>query len=80
MLTCQQLSELITDYVEGRMPFWQRVQLQMHLGMCRHCRAYLHQMKTTQKTLGKLPQESIPEDMRNELLHRFRNLQPPAQN
>lgn len=76
MLTCQQLTEIVTDYVEGRMPFWRRTQVQLHLGMCRHCRAYLQQMKATVRTLGKLPEEPIPDDVKAELLARFRTLKP----
>ena len=72
MLTCQQLTELVTNYLERRLPFSQRVAFQMHLGMCRHCRAYLQQMKQTIRTLGKLPSEPIPPDVREMLLERFR--------
>lgn len=77
MLTCQQLTELVTEYLEGRMSFWRRVQFQMHLGMCRHCRAYVHQMKTTVSTLGRLPQEEMPADIRAELMRRFSSMAPP---
>jgi predicted anti-sigma-YlaC factor YlaD len=76
MLTCRELTELITEYLEGRMSFWQRVQVQMHLGMCRHCRAYLRQMKATIQMLGKLPAEPIPPDIERELLRRFASLSP----
>lgn len=74
MLTCQQLTELITEYLEGRMSLWRRARIQMHLGMCRHCRAYLKQMKATIVTLGGLPPEPIPPDIKAELLRRFRNM------
>ena len=73
MLTCRQIAELVTDYLEGRLPLMQRARFQLHLGMCRHCRAYLRQMKTTIKVLGKLPQEPAPPDLPEELLRRFRN-------
>ncbi len=76
MLTCQQLTEIVTDYVEGRMPFWQRAQVQLHLGMCGTCRAYLHQMRATVRTLGKLPAEPMPADVKAELLERFRRMAP----
>jgi len=56
-----------------------RLQVQMHLGMCRHCRAYLHQMKTTVRTLGRLPQEQMPADIKAELLKRFGGMAPPEQ-
>ena len=73
MLTCQELTELITDYLEDRVSFMDRLRLRLHVGMCRHCRAYLEQMRQTIRTLGMLPVEEIPPDVRNELLARFRN-------
>lgn len=79
MLTCQQLTEVVTEYLEGRMSFWRRAELQLHLGLCRHCRAYLRQMRATVRTLGKLPQEKMPDDVKAELLERFRRMTPPSQ-
>jgi predicted anti-sigma-YlaC factor YlaD len=73
MLTCRELTELVTDYLEGRLSFGKRVQFRMHVGMCRHCREYLRQMKQTIRMLGKLPDQAMPDDVRNELMHRFRN-------
>lgn len=54
MLTCRQLTELVTDYLEDRLSFMDRLRFRLHVGMCRHCRAYLDQMKQTIRTLGKL--------------------------
>lgn len=71
MLSCRDLTELMTDYVEGKMSLGQRLRFQMHLGMCTPCRAYLRQMRLTITTLGKLPAEPVPEDVRRELLQRF---------
>ncbi|MBI3493056.1 MAG: zf-HC2 domain-containing protein [Acidobacteria bacterium] len=73
MLTCKELTELITDYLEGHQSFLERMRFELHLGMCRHCRAYLRQMRTTIETLGKLPEESIPPEMGKQLLDRFRD-------
>lgn len=70
-MTCKQLTEVVTDYLEGRMPFRQRVSFHMHVGMCRHCRAYLRSMRMTMKTLGKLPDVRPPPEVRDELLRRF---------
>jgi predicted anti-sigma-YlaC factor YlaD len=75
MLTCRQLTELGTDYLEGRMPFGQRVSFQLHLGMCRHCRAYLRQLRLTIGTLGQLPAEPMPALVQRELVARFRHWQ-----
>jgi predicted anti-sigma-YlaC factor YlaD len=72
MLTCKELTELITNYLEGRQSFFERMRFELHLGMCRHCRAYLRQMKDTIETLGALPEEAIPPEVTNQLLERFR--------
>lgn len=73
MLSCKEITELITDYLEGRLSFWQRMRFQMHVGMCRHCRAYLKQMRTAIGALGKLPEEPVPDSVRDELMKRFKD-------
>lgn len=76
MLTCKQLTELVTEYLEGRMSLADRMRFQLHIGMCRHCRAYLRQMRQTIRTLGKLPDESVPPEVLDDLLCRFRSWKP----
>lgn len=73
MLTCRELTELVTDYLEDRLSFVDRMRFRMHIGMCRHCRVYLDQIRQTIHTLGRLPTEDIPPDVRDELRQRFRN-------
>jgi anti-sigma factor RsiW len=77
-MTCQQLTELVTDYAEGRLRFFRRVELRVHLAMCAHCRAYLQQMKATRDALGRLPAEPMPDEMKQELLRHLRSLPPPT--
>lgn len=76
MLTCQQITELVTDHLEGTLSLRGRAQFYLHVGMCRHCRAYLRQMKATVETLGELPGEPMSDSMRSELLACFRELNP----
>ena len=71
MLSCRELTEIVTDYAEGRMSFWRRLEVQLHLGMCHPCRAYLRQMRLTAQTVGQLPPEPMPPDVKAELLKRF---------
>lgn len=73
MLTCQEITEVITDYLEGRMSLMNRVRFRAHIGACRGCRTYLDQMKLTIRTLGKLPTHDIPPEVRAQLLARFRD-------
>lgn len=73
MLTCKEMTELCTDYLEGRLPFMQRLKFRMHIAMCKNCRAYLRQMRTTVRTLGELPDPPMPPEVREELLRRFKD-------
>lgn len=78
MLTCKELTEIVTDYLEGQMSFWQRAQFHFHLGMCKHCRAYVHQMKLTVRATGQIPTEPIPPDIKTELLQRLSRMKRPS--
>jgi len=46
-LTCQELVELVTDYLEGALPPEQRARFEAHLAACRGCEIHLEQMRTT---------------------------------
>lgn len=72
MLTCQQMTELVTAYLEGAMAWPERLRFQFHLGTCRHCRRYLRQMRTTIVLLGRVPADPMPDDVMQSLLVRFR--------
>ena len=76
MLSCQQITELVTDYLEGRLSLADRARVMMHLGMCRNCWRYVRQMKVTIATLGRIPDEPPPADVADELRARFRNWKP----
>ncbi len=73
MLTCKEITELVTDFLEGRLTLVQRLRFHFHVGMCRHCRAYLRQMKLTVRALGLLPAEPVPPELPAELLRRLRD-------
>ncbi len=72
-LSCQDVAEVITEYLEGAMPWSTRIRFHMHLGLCNACRNYLKQMKYTVQTLGKLPTDPISPEVREALLRQFRN-------
>ncbi|HEX9049151.1 MAG TPA: zf-HC2 domain-containing protein [Anaeromyxobacter sp.] len=71
MMTCKEITELVTDYAEGNLSFADRLRFRMHLGMCRDCRRYVRQVKATAAALGKLPPPELPPDVERELLRRF---------
>ena len=72
-MTCKEFVEIITAYLEGTMTFFQRVRFHLHLGMCVGCRIYLRQMRQTIRTLGRLPEQPPPPEIREQLLQRFRS-------
>ena len=72
-LTCQELVEVITAYLEEAMPPSERARFEEHLAACRHCRAYLEQMRHTLRALGTLTEESISSPARQRLLRAFRD-------
>jgi predicted anti-sigma-YlaC factor YlaD len=71
-ITCRELVELVTDYLEGAMEPLERQRLEEHLAGCRPCRHYLEQMRGTIKTVGRLPVESVTPEAQEELLRVFR--------
>jgi anti-sigma factor RsiW len=71
MLTCQQITELVTDYAEGNLSLMERLRFQLHIGMCRNCRRYVRQVKATAAALGVLPPPKVPPELEQELLRRF---------
>ena len=72
-LSCQELVELVTNYLEGALPPAERARFEEHLDTCRGCRAYVEQMRQTIRTLGQLTEESIPSRTKEELLRTFRD-------
>lgn len=77
MISCKDLTELVTDYMEGNMTFCQRLSFQLHVGMCRPCREYLRQVTFTVQTMGCLAETAaaplMPAEVQEELLQRFRD-------
>ena len=72
-LPCQELVELVTDYLENRLPDGTRLRFEAHLAACSGCRTYLEQMRQTIRALGRLPTESIEAVARDRLLEVFRD-------
>ena len=71
-LTCRELVELVTDYLEGRLAAEDRLRFEEHLLICEGCSAYLDQMRKTIEVVGSLQEDSIPPPMRDDLLAAFR--------
>ena len=71
-LTCQELVELVTDYLEDSLPLPDRHRFEKHLADCQGCRTYINQMQTTVQLTGTLTEEAIDPQARDTLLQVFR--------
>jgi len=74
-MSCKELVEVITEYLEGTLPEAERARFDYHLGLCPGCQTYLDQMRLTVRVVGRLSEESIAPEARNEFLKAFRNWQ-----
>jgi anti-sigma factor RsiW len=71
-MSCRELVEVITDYLEGTMRAADRARFEAHLEECPYCVTYLEQMRRTIDTLGQLSEESLAPHVRDQLLKAFR--------
>jgi anti-sigma factor RsiW len=71
-LTCVQLVELVTDYLERRLSPADAERFEEHLALCDGCSAYFEQMHAVIATAGRLREADIPPELRNRLLEAFR--------
>lgn len=72
-LTCQELVELVTDYLESAMPPEARDRFEAHVQGCPDCEAYVDQIRATIALTGKLSPASLSEEARRKLLDAFRD-------
>lgn len=78
MLTCRELVDLVTDYLEGVLPESDRERFESHLAACVLCQRYLDQMRQSIATVGRLSEAQIDPRAQHELLRAFRNWKKPA--
>jgi anti-sigma factor RsiW len=72
-LSCRELVELVTDYLEDALSPAERVRFEEHLIACPGCQTYLEQMRQTIDVLGRVTEESLEPAAGDQLLDLFRN-------
>lgn len=71
-MTCRELVELVTDYLDGALPSRERERVEAHLAKCRGCSEYVEQMRQTIRLTGRLREDDVPREAREALLTAFR--------
>jgi len=71
-LICQEIIEVITDYLEGAMDRQLRAAFEAHLADCPHCTHYLEQMRAMIRVSGTIEAESLSPEFRDGLVAAFR--------
>jgi anti-sigma factor RsiW len=77
-ISCQEVVELVTDYLEGVLDSDTAAEVEAHLGLCDGCNIYVQQMRGTIRALGRVPVDSLSEEAQADLVRAFRDLQGPA--
>lgn len=72
-ISCKELVELVTDYIEGTLPRSERKRFEAHLGGCDGCTTYVEQMRATVEATGRLTADAIEPAAREALLGAFRD-------
>lgn len=78
MMSCEEFTSLVTDYLDGRVPHGKKIGMWMHRMMCVRCRNYLRQIRelvTFIETHDEAPVIPVDDAIRSELLDRFRKQQ-----
>ena len=62
------MSEIATDYMEGRLPFMERVKARHHLVLCGACRRYYGQLRRTIALLATGKRKEPPKAVEDRLV------------
>jgi anti-sigma factor RsiW len=71
-ISCQEVVELVTAYLEGALPADETALFEQHLSFCEGCAWYVEQMRTTIAAAGRISEEDIADGDRERLLAAFR--------
>lgn len=74
-LTCQEVVEIVADYLSGEMTAQDTARLEQHFHACTWCAVYVDQLRLTSKAVGQPAPVTVDDDgSRSRLLARFRSL------
>ena len=72
-LTCEELVEIVTEYLEGGLSDAERERFEEHVVACSGCANYLDQIRVTIEVAGRVTVDDLMEETKTELLAAFRD-------
>ena len=72
-ISCQEIVELVTDYLEGAMSPGDVARFDHHLSLCEGCVFYVDQIRMTIAAVGRIGEEDVPPEVRDDLVAAFRD-------
>jgi anti-sigma factor RsiW len=70
-LSCQELVELVTDYLEGALSPGDLRRFEAHISLCDACTEYLQQLRDTIRVVGSISSDDLTPEAEGELLAIF---------
>jgi anti-sigma factor RsiW len=61
-VTCREVAELLSDYLDDAIPAPDRARLDAHLAECNGCAAALEQLRETIRVSGTLTEEQVEQE------------------
>jgi anti-sigma factor RsiW len=72
-ITCQEIVELLTNYIEDALPPETADVVEGHLHICPGCTHYLDQMRITIAAVGEVREEDLSPEAQQLLLEAFKD-------
>jgi anti-sigma factor RsiW len=74
-ISCQEIVELVTDYLEGALSAEDASRFEHHVTLCEGCAFYVEQIRMTIEAAGRIREEDVPPGVRDTLVAAFRDFQ-----
>ena len=78
VLSCREIVEMVTDYLEGDLDADTTTALEAHLDLCPGCVRYVEQISETVTTLGDVSSDNLSTEAQAGLIEAFRDFRRPV--
>lgn len=76
-MTCQEVVELVTEYLDQALPSHQAAVFEQHLNFCDGCEIYVDQLRQAVAAAERVRATDVPPELRDKLLLAFREFKRP---